>query len=69
MISPTGNAVFDAAVLAAERIYQNSMTGQPTQAAATAADITRLKAIVAAGLANGISVTTEQQALRALGAA
>ena len=63
----TGNVTFDNAVLAAELTRQNALAvAGLTAAAAHTADVNYFTSVVAAGLANGISVVNEQTALHSL---
>jgi hypothetical protein len=63
----TGNATFDTAVQAAELIHQNALAvAGLTAAQAHTADVNFYTSVVAAGLANGISVVNEQTALHSL---
>jgi hypothetical protein len=63
----TGNVTFDNAVLAAELTRQNALAvAGLTAPAAHTADVNYFTSVVAAGLANGISVVNEQTALHSL---
>jgi hypothetical protein len=66
MVYLTGNLTFDLAQAAAESTRQVAVAAATTQAAATAANKTYFTTVIAAGLANGISVQAEQQALNAI---
>jgi hypothetical protein len=65
MPHPTGNSTHDKNVQVAEQAYQNAGPFT-TQAAAKAADISRLQAIVTSGQQNGVSVYNQLVALRSL---
>jgi hypothetical protein len=67
MIQPVGNVPFDLAALAAERTRQ-AAEAQPnlTQAQATLAAKNYFVAVIAAGAANNVAVSAEQQALSAI---
>jgi hypothetical protein len=67
MIQPVGVPAFDALALAAERTRQaaEAVPGL-TQAAATLAAKNYFVAIIAAGAANNVAVSAEQQALSAI---
>jgi hypothetical protein len=64
-IYPVGVAAFDSAVLVAEKAWQNA---QPfaSQTAATTATVTYLTSVIAAGVANNVSVVNQQTALQAI---
>jgi hypothetical protein len=68
MIAPTGNANFDALALAAERTRQAAEAVATTQAQMTAAAQAYFAAIVAAGAATNVSVSSAAVALTDPGA-
>jgi hypothetical protein len=60
-IQPTGNLVFDAAVLRAELTRQTAQSGSPTQAVARAADLAWYNAVIAAAAASNGAVTVPNE--------
>jgi hypothetical protein len=66
MLYKTGNVAHDTTVAAADATRQSALAVATTQAAAHLADVAFHTAVVASGLANGVSVEASRTALRSL---
>ena len=63
----TENAAFNATANAAEGVRQVAVAAATTQAAVTAAEITYFRACMKAAIANGVSTSNFNDALKSLG--